>query len=630
MERDIAFFKEELDWRGKYAKHAKRALLLDRVMEDHAFTSRSRLLQLPTSILTDIVDLLADDKPTLASLALVNTTCRQLARSSQFAEIRFDYSKEAYLLLFRLLIETTDRISSNQHRPTIRACIRKFTMENSDYFHDDQIWKIASSSFKRSRFWRLLINRALLHYALPNLEYAVWNNSEYLDETFYRGIMRCSAQYVKLIRLFIDKSAAVAFVQEAHKLSTWPVRFLELDIGLLRQRSPEFGVLEPIDEMDDKTRTILCRFFDRLFRACATTLESLTWHYIYDWHGPTLSCNDELISFPRLRFLKINAKHIPSYILSSFLRAPLRHFHLLRIVDRDDMGEALANCDPIRSLETLVIRDVCPSEKNAARIVEFLKRHEHIQKLHVQEQDWISGQNTRIVPYIIPLLSKGGFTNLKSLSLGFGICVAEEEEIMNGTVSIPESPLRVIGRITSLEQLHLSAGCGRETHQWLIDHDKLRETLHGLKRLRKLAFSADTYQSSDPRSLEAQFYYHGRLWSDSCILDAKARPDLDDDDDLGDLVAKLQILDDDTIRTVLKAQDKLWEKAHRNRMLSQAEKYAAVLPALEWVYFGQRTMSIRQDPKNPGRRMAWPLTKEREGFYSLYDMFAMGTGHSPI
>lgn len=57
----------------------KRPLLLDSVMEGKPCISGSRLLGIPAEILAIIVDFIADDKPTLAALALVNSDCRQLA-----------------------------------------------------------------------------------------------------------------------------------------------------------------------------------------------------------------------------------------------------------------------------------------------------------------------------------------------------------------------------------------------------------------------------------------------------------------------------------------------------------------------------------------------------------------------
>lgn len=72
-------------------RDTKRPLLLDSVMEGKPCISGSRLLGIPAEILAIIVDFIADDKPTLAALALVNSDCRQLARSCQFVDICFDY-----------------------------------------------------------------------------------------------------------------------------------------------------------------------------------------------------------------------------------------------------------------------------------------------------------------------------------------------------------------------------------------------------------------------------------------------------------------------------------------------------------------------------------------------------------
>ena len=36
----------------------------------------------------------------------------------------------------------------------------------------------------------------------------------------------------------------------------------------------------------------------------------------------------------------------------------------------------------------------------------------------------------------------------------------------------------------------------------------------------------------------------------------------------------------------------IWERAYRNGMLLQAERYAAAIPSLEWMYFEQWPMEI--------------------------------------
>ncbi|KAL3445046.1 hypothetical protein BJX65DRAFT_310202 [Aspergillus insuetus] len=72
----------------------------DRVMEGRPFAARdSRLFKLPLEILSFIIRYLDGDKQSLASLALVNSDCRQLARSCQFQTIVFESSPSSTHLL---------------------------------------------------------------------------------------------------------------------------------------------------------------------------------------------------------------------------------------------------------------------------------------------------------------------------------------------------------------------------------------------------------------------------------------------------------------------------------------------------------------------------------------------------
>ena len=86
----------------------RNVLLLDRLLTSIR-PSQSRLLSLPTEILAEIVEWLVLDSSALASLALVNIECRQLARSAQFASVDFDYSPAAHGLVNVLAVEAVDR-----------------------------------------------------------------------------------------------------------------------------------------------------------------------------------------------------------------------------------------------------------------------------------------------------------------------------------------------------------------------------------------------------------------------------------------------------------------------------------------------------------------------------------------
>ena len=176
-------------------------------------------------------------------------------------------------------------------------------------------------------------------------------------------------------------------------------------------------------------------------------------------------------------------------------------------------------------------------------------------------------------------------------------------------VTVAEESIAAIGKITSLEQLCLTAGellgwpC-----QWLVNHEVLRANLKGLTKLKKLAICRDTYRTDTP-GVEVEEYYTLYDLNDHELIDEQARSELDE--------ASVIEFDDEALEGI-------WERAHCRRMLRQAEKYAAAMPSLEWIYCGQWPMAI-QERGNGTARAAIPLTKGRDTCYTaLGRMFSMG------
>lgn len=167
----------------------------------------------------------------------------------------------------------------------------------------------------------------------------------------------------------------------------------------------------------------------------------------------------------------------------------------------------------------------------------------------------------------------------------------------------------------------------------LIDHDVLRASFRGLARLKRLAFSRDTYS---PRGLPAtlvEAYYEYRILSPidraframrrrglSLPGDESTGEGTDDDDDDDDSSGGGGG-DDSGL-----SDEEIWERHHRRRMVREAEKYAAVLPELEWIYCGQWPMDIRKEETSSGtRRVAVPSSEERDTCWTLLRrMFSMG------
>jgi hypothetical protein len=101
-------------------------LAFDRVNEGRAPKSNAALLRLPVEVLGHISGYAPRDS--LAAFALVNTDCRQLARSRQFASVLLDYSDASLGLIEKLLGEGLERRESNNNltrSPSLGACIRR-------------------------------------------------------------------------------------------------------------------------------------------------------------------------------------------------------------------------------------------------------------------------------------------------------------------------------------------------------------------------------------------------------------------------------------------------------------------------------------------------------------------------
>lgn len=169
----------------------RRSLLLDTVMEGRARASRSRLLQMPAEILADILDLLSDEKSTLSCLALVNSDCRQLARCGQFAEVHFDYSRQAQqFFVIRACMWIFDQATTTYHcrlRSQSYLCVSCTIRCTTSQDLYESIWGEAAQSFTQDLretfrkesgefFTQLRKASVLAISAMPNLETLIWKD----------------------------------------------------------------------------------------------------------------------------------------------------------------------------------------------------------------------------------------------------------------------------------------------------------------------------------------------------------------------------------------------------------------------------------------------------------------------
>lgn len=125
------------DERDEYEKEGEPTRLLPlplpSAMDGHPVASKSSLFTLPTEILGEIMNLLVDDRAALSAMALVNSDCRQLARSCQFADVCFDYGPRSNQLRSHLMKEASARQNPDTPGTMVRplfigTCIRRVTV----------------------------------------------------------------------------------------------------------------------------------------------------------------------------------------------------------------------------------------------------------------------------------------------------------------------------------------------------------------------------------------------------------------------------------------------------------------------------------------------------------------------
>lgn len=169
--------------------------------------------------------------------------------------------------------------------------------------------------------------------------------------------------------------------------------------------------------------------------------------------------------------------------------------------------------------------------------------------------------------------------------------------------------LASLARLTSLEELHISAGMqGGWRHDWYVDHDAMRYILYPLRKLKILAITRDSYQMNDSlHIMEPDAYYDYRVPSEDEYTEFMEQHHQSADDD----------------RTFESMQD-VWEKLHAQRMIQQAEKYAAVFPSLQWILIGQLGFTFQQYPDGkkeavlsfPERKEEFPIPETLFGICS--------------
>ena len=449
-------------------------LLFDRVSEGRKPVSGSILLRVPLEVLALVVQKIPETS--LASLALVNSDCRQLARSRQFASLHFDYSDDTMAIIGILLREARERLNNNglTSRPALGPCVRRLTVATHpgwlQHRHNVELSESFIALPKKEKSERLtaacdaffgsyitsihllLSNRTVL----PHLELLDWEDKFALQPSFYDAIANSNIRHLKVYRVYADKSFTI---DQPQSQPSWPLRSLYLEI------LPAIG-------NRDLDVSGLCT---SILRICAPSLRSLTWSTCRPnpIHTNGLGPSPR---FPSLRHLRLEYLALVDVCyLQELLHDELNALDV-NTNSSPACSEFFDGRGRIPALEIFVWSPLTLPESQS---LAFLEANPHISRLNIPRAASAALLENRIVPML-----EQSFSNLTSLGLVWD------------SLNIPCQALACISQIKTLQQLHLSAGFHAGwRHDWSIDHQVMQKYLRNLPLLKNLAFSRDSYSN---------------------------------------------------------------------------------------------------------------------------------------
>ena len=152
----------------------------DHVQEGRSSESDTTLFKLPIEVLNLIIQYMASDS--LASLALANRNCLQMARSRQFVSITLKYNWTGFQIIRKLLNEGQQgSASATSTLPSLGNCIRHITVLSY------------SGSEKTETVFTRDIQVLLSPTITPNLELLHWENEGHcLPCSFFTSLVLVS------------------------------------------------------------------------------------------------------------------------------------------------------------------------------------------------------------------------------------------------------------------------------------------------------------------------------------------------------------------------------------------------------------------------------------------------------
>lgn len=529
-------------------------LTFDRVNGKRSVSSSFPLFKLPVELFSHITPYLTSSD--LASLALVDRDCNQLARSIQFTDIKLDYSDKA-LEFLHTLCEHMERPEASN---AINSCVRRLTVSTNAVMassregtdledlialsQEDRRCRILQAEEAEMMYYHTICR--LIQSGLPNLYVLDWNTTCAMTVPMITLLSYSPVKHIRLNRCKIIGD-----------VTSLPEHEWNLESVVVNVPSCNCPIITGNTE----------KFFYNLLRHSAPTLRVVAWKGIPNMHNSSTS------NLPRL-----------SGIRSLVLDGGTNVSALASLVGEHTQVQSLS------------------VDSSASEISSFLRTRGQISTL--ENFTWINNANAThddMLTFIEnnnQLRSFDSAFSITSSIIDFRLLPTFRDTMKNLTSlhlaweggSISPDSINIIGNITSLKDLWLSAGNPYGTRlEWEIDHQLQLDAFKPLHLLETLSFSRDSYHVPNPDpllhtppSIPLYFSYrvlpqdnkHSDYLSDAEIVEFQS-PDQDSQ------VARNRM----TLLT--------WERWHIRRMSELGTRYAKILPRLKWSFIGQVEMGIR-------------------------------------
>lgn len=534
-------------------------LTFDRVSGGRTILSPFPLFQLPIELFSHVTPYFTSSD--LACLSLVDRDCCNLARTIQFADVRLDYSQDALDFLAERCREMEIHDSSGS--VSVNSCIRRLVINTNKRLarrrHSTELVDLISlhvtdrySRIKEAEKAEMDYYQSicrLVECGLPNIHVLDWASDSLLTHDMRNCLANSPVKHLRLNHFIITgDGACIDTVDQPWSLETLVLNFSPIQGDSVNQEAPE-------------------RFVRNILFRSAPTLRRLGLKGVVDVDGST---GPGMFTLPFLTGLIFEST--PGQANLSMVSSLLRETTTIRSLSVDTSTTEVS--------EYIRFRGCIPTLYSFTWINSLDSNHENVLSFIHENPQLRSFDSTWSLPSLIldlrllPILSMRTH-NLTALHLSWEVA------------SLPDESIRLIGTITSLKHLWLSAGAICDwRHGWGINHEHLLGALKTLVHLESLIFSRDSYRVANVHPLldpSVSGYFINKVlpqdvqFSDY-LSDSEIAILLDDD--------RLALTAPSSMMTIL------WERWHKRRMLSIGSQYAEVFLNLTWCFIGQLEMGV--------------------------------------